>query len=76
MENNDLKTFLKKFEETLRKNNIKRCSKEEFERYEHLFKQHDRKCKMRFKNIFISELLMLHSLIQLMNLGGMYIQLS
>lgn len=52
MENYDLKMFLKNFEETLKKNNIKRCSKEDFERYEHLFKQHDRKVRDAVQKYF------------------------
>ena len=52
MENDDLKTFLKNFEETLKKNNIKRCSKKEFEIYELLLKNDNPKLLDKVQKYF------------------------
>lgn len=41
-EERDPKEFIREYEETLRKNNIKPCSKKEFERYERLLEQEDK----------------------------------
>ena len=52
MENDDLKSYLKNFEETLKKNNIKPCSKKEFERYERLLKNDNPKLLDKVQKYF------------------------